>query len=142
MAVPFSAGQETVGVIYVDAIIKSRFTGSDLTMLATIAAVAAIKIEHEQFRAELVEKWCMQEELKIASEIQGCLLPISPPRFPGWDLTGVLLPCREIGGDYFDFIAYPGHEGRYGLTLGDVAGKGIGAALLMSSVHAAVWAYA
>ena len=145
MAVPLSSGQDAIGVIYVDASIKSRFVESDLTMLATIAAVAAIKIEHEQFRAELVEKRRIQEELKIANEIQMRLLPIAPPRRPGWDLTGVSLPCREIGGDYFDFVQLapgPAGEERLALALGDVAGKGIGAALLMSSLHAAVRAYA
>ncbi|MGH9762071.1 MAG: PP2C family protein-serine/threonine phosphatase, partial [Blastocatellia bacterium] len=103
----------------------------------TIASVASIKIEHQRLLEERLEKRRMEEELKVASEIQMRLQPVSPPKMPGWDLVGMSFPCREIGGDYYDFIEAR-KDGRMVLTLGDVSGKGTGATLLMSSLHAAV----
>jgi serine phosphatase RsbU (regulator of sigma subunit) len=79
----------------------------------------------------------MEDELKIASEIQLRLQPVAPPKLPGWDMTGVSFPCREIGGDYYDFIESK-RDNSVTVALGDVSGKGTGAALLMSSLHAAV----
>jgi len=64
------------------------------------------------------------------------LHPATSPPIPGYDLIGVSFPCYEVGGDYYDFIAK--RDGRFAIALGDVSGKGTGAALLMSSVHAAV----
>ncbi|MGZ5967190.1 MAG: SpoIIE family protein phosphatase [Polyangiales bacterium] len=146
LAVPLLAGNEILGALYVDADIRNRFADSDLSVLATIAAVAAIKIEHERLLAEVQEKRRIQEELKIAGEIQARLLPMTPPKVEGWDLTGVSLPCLEVGGDYFDFINLPQRRDdrrqRIGIAVGDVSGKGTGAALLISSVHAGLRAEA
>lgn len=148
LAVPLLVGSEVLGAIYVDNDIRNRFADADLQVLATIAAVAAIKIEHERLIAEVQEKRRIQEELKIAGEIQARLLPMTPPRVEGWDLSGVSLPCLEVGGDYFDFISLPPRRDdgaprqRIGIAVGDVSGKGTGAALLISSVHAGLRAEA
>jgi phosphoserine phosphatase RsbU/P len=137
MAVPLASGEETFGMIYVDNPFNNRFKEEDLNVLTTIASVASIKIEHERLLEERLEKRRMEEELKVASEIQMRLQPVSPPCIEGWDMTGVSFPCREIGGDYYDFI-FRKRDNRLILAVGDVSGKGTGAALLMSSVHAAV----
>lgn len=137
MAVPLMSGEETFGLIYVDNPFDDRFTEEDLNVLNTIASVASIKIEHERLLEEILEKRRMEEELKVASEIQMRLQPVAPPRIAGWDMTGVSFPSREIGGDYYDFIVRK-RDNRLIIALGDVAGKGTGAALLMSSLHAAV----
>ncbi len=71
-----------------------------------------------------------------ASEIQRSLLPTEPPAYDGWELAGLNLPCRTVGGDYFDFIPY--QDGRLAVVVGDVSGKGLPAALLMSSLQAKV----
>jgi sigma-B regulation protein RsbU (phosphoserine phosphatase) len=136
MAVPLASGEETFGMIYVDNPFHNRFKEEDLKVLTTIASVASIKIEHERLLDERLEKRRMEEELKVASEIQMRLQPVSPPKLEGWDMTAVSFPCREIGGDYYDYI--PRRNGKLALAVGDVSGKGTGAALLMSSVHAAV----
>ncbi len=136
MAVPLASDEETFGMIYVDNPLHNRFEEEDLKVLTTIASVAAIKIEHERLIEERFEKRRMEEELKVASEIQMRLQPVAPPQLPGWDMTAVSFPCREIGGDYYDYI--PRRDGKMALAVGDVSGKGTGAALLMSSVHAAV----
>ncbi|HJQ69919.1 MAG TPA: SpoIIE family protein phosphatase [Blastocatellia bacterium] len=137
MAVPLFSGEETFGMIYVDNPFNNRFTEEDLKVLTTIASVASIKIEHERLLEERLEKRRMEEELKVASEIQMRLQPVAPPKLAGWDMTGVSFPCREIGGDYYDFIPRS-KDNRLVVAVGDVSGKGTGAALLMSSLHAAV----
>ncbi len=96
---------------------------------------------HPRVFEELLEKRRMEEELKLASAIQSRLRPSAWPALEGWQLAGVSLPCREIGGDYYDCFERA-KDGRVILALGDVAGKGADAALLMSSLHACVRAQA
>ena len=141
MAVPLASGEEIFGMIYVDNPFHNRFREEDLKVLTTIASVASIKIEHERLLEERLEKRRMEEELKVASEIQMRLQPVAPPKIDGWDMTGVSFPCREIGGDYYDFIQCK-NDPCLTVAVGDVSGKGTGAALLMSSLHAAVRAQA
>jgi serine phosphatase RsbU (regulator of sigma subunit) len=78
----------------------------------------------------------MEEELRLARAIQNRLLPASAPVLEHWELAGRSLPAREVGGDYFDYLLLP--DGRVGLTVADVSGKGAGAALLMSSFRASL----
>jgi len=137
MAVPLASGEEIFGMVYVDNPFNNRFTEEDLKVLTTIASVASIKIENDRLLDERLEKRRMEEELKVASEIQMRLQPFAPPKIDGWDMTGVSFPCREIGGDYYDFI-HRKRDSHLIVAVGDVSGKGTGAALLMSSLHAAV----
>lgn len=137
MAVPLASGEETFGMVYVDNPFNNRFQEEDLKVLTTIASVASIKIENDRLLDERLEKRRMEEELKVASEIQMRLQPFSPPKLSGWDMTGVSFPCREVGGDYYDFI-HRKRDSHLIVAVGDVSGKGTGAAILMSSLHAAV----
>lgn len=137
MAVPLASNEEIFGMVYVDNPFNNRFQEEDLKVLTTIASVASIKIENDRLLDERLEKRRMEEELKVASEIQMRLQPFSPPKLDGWDMTGVSFPCREIGGDYYDFI-HRKRDSHLIVAVGDVSGKGTGAALLMSSLHAAV----
>jgi sigma-B regulation protein RsbU (phosphoserine phosphatase) len=87
------------------------------------------------------EKDRLLSELAIAQEVQTTLFPQSPAFLPGFEVHGVCVPARTVGGDYFDFIFGFGPGGESGghvtLALGDISGKGISAALLMSSLHSA-----
>lgn len=137
MAVPLALEGKVSGMIYVDNPYHSnRFTERDLQLLKLIADVASIRIENVRLLEVQQEQKRLANELAVASEIQLRLHPAAPPAIPGYDMIGVSFPCYEVGGDYFDFIEK--RDGRYVITLGDVSGKGTGAALLMSSVHAAV----
>src|SRR5262249_59404392 len=78
----------------------------------------------------------MAKELDEARAVQRSLLRASAPAAQGVDLTGVGRPCREVGGDWYDFI--PLGDGRLAVVLGDVSGKGLAAALLMSSTRTVV----
>lgn len=141
MAVPLAVENRISGMVYVDSPYQTnRFTERDLQLLTLIAAVAAIRIENVSLLEGQQEQKRLANELAVASEIQLRLHPASPPAIPGYDLIGVSFPCYEVGGDYFDFIEK--RDGRCVIALGDVSGKGTGAALLMSSVHAAVRAQA
>jgi phosphoserine phosphatase RsbU/P len=137
MAVPLASGEEIFGMVYVDNPFNNRFQEEDLKVLTTIASVASIKIENDRLLDERLEKRRMEEELKVASEIQMRLQPFAPPKLNGWDMTGVSFPCLEIGGDYYDFI-HRKRDSHLIVAVGDVSGKGTGAAILMSSLHAAV----
>jgi GAF domain-containing protein len=87
MAVPLASGEEIFGMVYVDNPFNNRFKEEDLKVLTTIASVASIKIEHERLLEERLEKRRMEEELKVASEIQMRLQPFAPPKLGGWDMT-------------------------------------------------------
>ena len=94
---------------------------------------------HPRVFEEAREKRLIDEELRVAAEIQSRLQPLAPPVAEGWDIIGASYPCREVGGDYYDFIQCR-KESAITIALGDVSGKGISAALSMSSLHAAVHA--
>lgn len=137
MAVPLQTGDRVIGLIYVDngAVIRP-FLQEDLELLTVMANVAAIRIEHARLALVEQSEKLMESELAQASEIQQSLLPPEAPLLKGYDLAGYNLPCRTVGGDYYDFLPYK--DGRLGLAVGDVSGKGLPAALLMSSLQARV----
>lgn len=140
MAVPLAVEKRVSGLIYVDNLLQiNRFTERDLQLLSLIAGVAAIRIENMSLLELQEEQRRLANELQVASEIQLSLHPASPPTIAGYDMVGCSFPCYEVGGDYYDFIGKS--DGRFVVALGDVSGKGTGAALLMSSVHAAVRAH-
>ncbi len=89
---------------------------------------------------EMAQRERLNRELEIAQEVQAHLFPQRLPSMPGLDYCGRCRPAREVGGDYYDFLELPG--GRLGIAVGDVSGKGIGAALLMASLEASLRAQA
>ncbi len=137
MAVPLQTENEVIGLIYVDTSRFMReFTANDLSLLTVLANVAAIRIDHERHLELRRQDQSRNRDLQQAAEIQRGILPLTPPVVPGLDLAGHNAPCLTVGGDYYDFIPYA--DGRLALVLGDVAGKGMAAALLMSNLQARV----
>ena len=133
MAVPLQTNDRVIGLINVDSRSFARpFTPDDLDLLTVLANVAAIRIENERLAVVELQKQIITRELEQAAAIQKGLLPREAPIVPGYELAGHNLPCQMVGGDYFDFFSYP--DGRIGLALGDVSGKGMQAAILMSTV--------
>ncbi len=141
MAVPLQTDNQVIGLIYVDSPQFPReFTGDDLNLLTVMANVAAIRIERDRLaEVEQAEK-LMASELEQAAEIQRQFLPSVAPVLPGLELAGYNAACRTVGGDYYDFLPYP--DNRVGVVIGDVAGKGMPAALMMTSLQAKVQALA
>src|SRR5882724_2928846 len=89
---------------------------------------------------EMAQRERLNRELEIAREVQEHLFPQHLPTVPGLDYCGQCRPAREVGGDYYDFLALPG--GRLGIAIGDVSGKGVGAALMMATLQASLRAEA
>jgi serine phosphatase RsbU (regulator of sigma subunit) len=118
-----------IGVLYLD----SRERGSLLSdatraALETLAAEASVAIENARLYREKLEKAKMEQEMRIAAEIQQSLLPKPRASMGFVEAAAASLPCRSIGGDFFDYLDEPGTS--FGFTLGDVAGKGPPAALM------------
>jgi serine phosphatase RsbU (regulator of sigma subunit) len=137
ITVPLQTGDRVIGLIYVDngALVRP-FLPEDLDLLTVMANVAAIRIEHARLAEIEQNEKLMELELAQASEIQRKLLPAGPPYLEGYDLAGFNVPCRTVGGDYFDFIPYA--DGRVALIVGDVSGKGLPAAVLMAGLQARI----
>lgn len=127
---------QVIGLVYLDSLEESRtFTEEDLRILTALANLAASRIETARLLEETLEKRHLEQDLRIAAEIQLGLLPRCAPDVPGYSLVGTSLPCRAVGGDYYDFVV---EGGRLHFALADVSGKGTGAALLTTALRAAV----
>lgn len=140
LAVPLSVDERTIfGMIYADSpTYTTTFTEEHLNILTTLASVASIRVENAALVDERMERERMERELELATEIQQRFQPSAPPALTGYEFQGISFSCYEIGGDYYDFIRR--EDGKMVVALGDVSGKGTAAALLMSSLHAAVHA--
>jgi phosphoserine phosphatase RsbU/P len=140
LAVPLSVDERNIfGLIYADSpTYEATFTEEHLNILTTLASVASIRVENATLLEERLERERMERELELATEIQQRFQPSGPPILTGYEFQGISFSCYEIGGDYYDFIER--HDGRMLIALGDVSGKGTAAALLMSSLHAAIHA--
>jgi sigma-B regulation protein RsbU (phosphoserine phosphatase) len=137
LAVPLQTNDKVIGLIYVDSPHMIReFTREDLNLLTVMANVAAIRIEHVRLNEVEEAERAMAKEMQQAALIQNSLLPSKAPVIEGLDIAGKTTACRTVGGDYYDFLKFP--DGRVGLLVGDVAGKGMPASLLMSSLQARV----
>jgi sigma-B regulation protein RsbU (phosphoserine phosphatase) len=89
---------------------------------------------------ETAQRERLNRELEIAREVQEDLFPQRLPVVRGLEYWGQCRPAREVGGDYYDFLELP--DGRFGIAIGDVSGKGVGAALMMASLEASLRALA
>lgn len=137
MCVPLWNNQDVIGLIYIDSRRRAGlFLEEHLRLLTHLANVAAVKIENVRLFEQRVEAERTEQELKKAWEIQKILLPAESPPIPGYLLYGTSDPCRVVGGDLYDYIELAG--GRCVVALGDVAGKGYPAALLMCFFQAAL----
>jgi sigma-B regulation protein RsbU (phosphoserine phosphatase) len=128
--------QKVVGVLQLLNKNNGSFGRRDLEFLASISDHMAIAMENATMHMEVVEKQRMERELQLGREIQSQLLPKPPSDMAGVELAAQSISCYEVGGDYYDFIELP--FGDLGLVIGDVSGKGVSAALIMSSVQAAL----
>ncbi len=114
------------------------FQESDRRTLELLANQAAIALENAELHRNALEMERLEHEIELASEIQRQILPKAMPDFEGWELAGWNRPARHIGGDYYDLFR-TGHDGeRLALVVGDVSGKGVPAALLVSTLHSAL----
>jgi phosphoserine phosphatase RsbU/P len=130
-----NVGEERrIGVLYLDSREKgSLLSGSTRAALETLATEAAVAIENARLYRETMEKARMEQEMRIAAEIQQALLPKAGRSGTYFRAAAASLPCRSIGGDFYDYVDLP--DGSLGFALGDVAGKGPPAALLSAMMQ-------
>jgi len=141
MAVPLWNSKKVIGLVYADSRLSSGlFEDDDLRLLTMLANIAAIQIENARLFHEQVEKQRFEREAQAAADIQQRLLPRTPPEIPGYVFEGHNEACYECGGDYWDCVKIG--SDRSGIILSDVAGKGMGAAMLMAVIQATLQAAA
>jgi phosphoserine phosphatase RsbU/P len=134
LTVPIASDGKVIGAFNLERDRPDSFTEKDLEWLTVMATQVAIWIDRARHRQELLEKKRLDEELRIAREVQLSLLPAAAPELAGLDIAGINIPSRNIGGDYYDFI--PIVSDHLGIVVADVAGKGVPAALIMASFRA------
>jgi serine phosphatase RsbU (regulator of sigma subunit) len=117
----------------------ASFEGTDRLLLDALARQVHASLENRFLLRQSLEKQRMEQDLAVAASIQQRILPSTLPVIEGYDMAGINIPSKSVGGDYYDCLALP--DGRYALVMADVAGKGIPAALLVSSLHAYLSAY-
>jgi sigma-B regulation protein RsbU (phosphoserine phosphatase) len=133
------AQDAVIGLVYLDSLQRSHsFSEEDLQILTALANVAAAKIENVRLLEESLAMRRLEQDMRVAAEIQRSLLPRAAPPVPGYGLIGLNQPSRTVGGDYYDYAI---EDGRLLMALGDVAGKGMGAALIMTMLRASVRAH-
>jgi sigma-B regulation protein RsbU (phosphoserine phosphatase) len=125
-----------VGVVRVYTEQEQTFTQLQIGLLKAVAAQAAAAIENARLAEEQAQTAALEQQIKMAAEVQLRMIPQTPPQLPGIDLAAVYVPCFELGGDLYDFIPLP--DDNVGLVIADVSGKGVPASLIMASVRAAL----
>ena len=111
------------------------FTLEDLDLLKTITNQSAIALENAKLFEENIEKSRMEEELKIAHDIQISMLPEKAPAIEGFTIAARSIPAKEVGGDFYDFFQMSGNgmDDRLAIVVGDVSGKAVSGALVMAA---------
>lgn len=129
---PLLSRGDVIGVLYALKDHSYSFEREDLLALAAFADQAVVSIENARLVRASLEKERMEQELKIAREVQMRLLPMNIPQIEGLDMDALSLPAYEVGGDYYDFVELD--QDRLGVAIGDVSGKGTSAAFYMAEI--------
>jgi len=123
-------------VLIVGRFARHAFNTAEVRSLAGFATQVALAMDHARLLRDTVEAERRKKELEIARELQMNLLPKEPPPIPGLDIADRSEPASEVGGDYFDYLML--ENGRFGVVVGDVAGHGMPAGLLMAMAKSAI----
>jgi sigma-B regulation protein RsbU (phosphoserine phosphatase) len=134
VAIPLQREGDLVGVFTASHCELDAFCADQLRLLQGLCAHVAVAVHNaRRFGDERERRERMSREAEEAQEIQQALLPRTSPLIPGFRVSGLSIPAGSVGGDWYDFIPLP--DGRWGLVLADVSGKGTAAALLMSATR-------
>jgi len=116
--------------------VGAQFRDEDLDLLISVAMQVALSVENAHLYHQAVKKRDMERDLEFATQVQLGFLPHARPKLPGYEFSDYYEPAQRVGGDYFDYIELP--SGCVALSLADVAGKGVPAALLMARLYSSV----
>ncbi|MCD6376895.1 MAG: SpoIIE family protein phosphatase [Caldisericaceae bacterium] len=137
LLVPMAKKDKIGGFIFLGTRMDGKpYEPLQLEFVSTLANIAMISLENARLIKETIEKERMEEELNIARNIQSRLLPGEFPLLQSFDIHGLNIPSKQVGGDYFDILRL--NENELILTIADVSGKGMPASLLMSNLQAAL----
>ena len=140
LTVPLASARGILGAISLEADRPQAFTADDLSLATLFAQQATIVIERALLHEQLIRQSRIDKEIEIARDILQGLTPLDPPVLPGVQVYGRSVTAESVGGDAFDFIAYP--DAQLGVSISDAKGKGLPAALLAlahrSMLHALV----
>lgn len=132
--IPLITRGKLVGIFNAQTPSLDAFSPEQLELLRALADTVAIAIENARlFRHERLEKEKAQREQAEARQIQRALLPETNPTISGYSVDGLCLQLNAVGGDWYDYLRIS--ENLWGIALGDVCGKGMAAALLMSATR-------
>lgn len=136
MIAPIAATEgEPLGAIQLDTLDRNkRFSQDDLKLLISVAQQVSVALENTRMHADQVKRDRLVRDMEIAEQVQRSFLPRSTPAVPGYEFFAHYKSAMTIGGDYYDFVKLA--DGRWAILLGDVAGKGVPAALLMAKLSA------
>ena len=134
VAIPLLVGEQLVGVFTASHPEVDGFPRQQIRLLQALCDHVAIAVHNaRRFQSERAERAALDREALEARTIQQALLPKSSPYISGFAISGHSVPARAVGGDWYDFIPFP--DGRWGIVLADVSGKGTAAALLASATR-------
>jgi sigma-B regulation protein RsbU (phosphoserine phosphatase) len=134
VAIPLQVDGKLIGVFTASHTELDAFSAEQLRLLQALCGYVAVAVHNaRRFQEEQHLRQEMSREANEARKIQQALLPRSSPLIPGFTISGLSTPAGAVGGDWYDFI--PFDDGRWGLVLADVSGKGTAAALLMSATR-------
>jgi len=132
LVVPLVSHQNLIGILYATKQMDFGFDQDDIEVLSGFADQVTIAIENATLIQRSLEKERLQRELLLAQEMQKRLLPQTLPIFPNVEMQAVSAPALEVGGDYYDIAILD--DRHVGIVIGDVSGKGVGAAFYMAEV--------
>ncbi|MCX6647530.1 MAG: SpoIIE family protein phosphatase [bacterium] len=132
LVIPLVAGETIMGGLVVLGF-HSKLSPRIIEAVTTLATLAGYFIYNRELHLHSIKTSIMEDQLKIAREIQLEMLPDGSPEFPGFDIFGCSIPAKEVGGDFFDYYHQDGH---LGIAIGDVCGKNVPASLLMTMTRA------
>jgi serine phosphatase RsbU (regulator of sigma subunit) len=130
------ARHQLLGAVYLDSRRTATFSALDRQILDALGGQAASILDNARLLERERERQRLEQELSIARQIQQALVPQGLQDYPHLAVTGIHRPCHEVGGDYFDVFPLP--DGRIAIMISDVAGKGLGAALLTTMLQGAL----
>jgi len=130
LCVPLKVKDKTIGILQaLNPTDRKCFDDADRQLFEAFASQAAVAVENARMHERIVRQRAVEQELEIASQIQQSFLPKKFPDVPGVTIAAISVPARNVGGDLYDVIDLG--DSRVGIAIGDVAGKGVPAALFM-----------